>query len=98
MSEVTMSRFANKQNLIEFGRAVAFLLVLLSGLCAIFYSQASSPNYRMLFRGLLPIALFHFVASTIYFVRVRHWTRWAAFVLEIFAILSFSELSLRVWF
>src|SRR5687768_10036219 len=81
-----------------FLRAVAFVVIFLSGLLTVFLSQASATDYRALHWDILPIALFHSLIAGLYFWKVRHWTRWGALVLAIFALGSFGEMTVRVWF
>ena len=87
-----LSRFA-RHELIR----TAFVLVFLSGLLTAFVSQASSPDYRRLFWSVLPVAVFHFALALVYFLRVRHWTRWGALGLAIVALGFVGEMTLRVW-
>ena len=82
---------------LDFMRAGALVLVFLSGLLTAFVSQASSPDYRRLFWSVLPVAVFHFALALVYFLRVRHWTRWGALGLAIVALGFLGEMTLRVW-
>ena len=82
---------------LDFLRAGVLVLVFLSGLFTAFVSQASSLDYRRLFWSILPVAASHFALAGVYFLRVRHWTRWAALGLAIIALSFLGEMTLRVW-
>jgi len=93
-----MNQFTSFKPLsVAFLQSGALVLVLLSGAYTAFVSQASSPDYRRLFWNILPIALIHFALVIVYFLRVRHWTRWAALSVAIVALGFLSEMTLRVW-
>jgi hypothetical protein len=72
-------------------------MVFVSGLLTAFISQGSSPDYRALFWSLLPVAIFHFLLTVVYFLRVRHWTRWGALGLALITVGFFGEMTMRVW-
>jgi hypothetical protein len=80
-----------------FLRTLWFLGLGFTGAFTAFYAQASSPNYQQLFWGVLPVASIHFVLAALYFVRIRDWSRWAALGLGCIALISFGEMTLRVW-
>ena len=82
---------------LNFLRAGALVMLFLSGLLTAFFSQASSPDYRRLFWSVLTVAVFHFTLALVYFLKVRHWTRWGALGLAIVALGFFGEMTLRVW-
>ena len=90
-----LARF--KASSLDFVRAGALVLILLSGIFTVFVSQASSPDYRRLFWSILPVALFHFTVAALYFLRVPYWTRWAALGSAIVALGFLAEMISRVW-
>jgi hypothetical protein len=78
-------------------RGLGFFAVVLTGAFVTFYSQASSPNYRNLWWLVFPFIVVHVVMLTLFIVRVPHFSRWLAALIGGVAVLSFVELSLRVW-
>ena len=82
---------------IDFVRAAALVLVLLSGLLTAFISQAASPDFRRLFWSVLPVAAFHVALASFYFLRSRHWTRWGVLSLAFVALGFLGEMAVRVW-
>jgi hypothetical protein len=86
-----------KRLLREFLRAVAFIFVFLSGALAAFMSQASAPNYQLLFWEVMKISIVHFALGLVYFLKVRHWTRWGALALLIAVLAFVLEMTYRVW-
>jgi hypothetical protein len=86
-----------KPLVLVFVRASTLLFVFLSGFYTAFFSQASSSNYRQLFWSILPVAVVLFASAIFYFLRVCHWTRWAALGVAIVALVFFGEMTLRVW-
>jgi hypothetical protein len=79
-------------------KSLAFAILLFSGLATLFVSHASSPDYRALFWAVLPFAALH-SALTVYFsTRAPLWGKCCLAVFSSLALLSFLELTLRVWF
>jgi hypothetical protein len=76
---------------------VFLVIVLTTGLGTAFYARASSPSYQALFWGILPAACIHLGLAVWYFLRVRHWSRWAALSIAALAGLLFGELVFRAW-
>jgi len=80
-----------------FMRTGVLIVTVLLGFYTAFISQASSPGYRRLFWGILPVALVHFTLALGYFFRVRHWTRWICLSIAILVMAFYGEMTLRAW-
>ena len=79
-------------------KALLFGTLLLSGFWTLFASRASSPDYKALFWNILPFAAVH-TALAVYFIkRAQFWGKCCLVVYCYLALLSFLELTLRVWF
>ena len=76
-----------------FGLAV----VLLMGVLAVFLSQASSPDYHKLWWMVVPYAIVFLAAAFGYFFFVPNRTRWLVALIGVVAMLSFLELTSRVF-
>jgi len=74
-----------------------FAIVLGTGIGTAFYAQASSPNYQALFLAILPGVCIHLTLAFWYFLRVPHWSRWAALSTTALVGLCFGDLALRAW-
>lgn len=81
----------------EFGRAVAFMLIFGSGVLVAYAAHDRVPNPTAWFWFLFWVLCFHLVIAMIYFRRVRHWTRWAAGCIAVAAIVSMSIRAWRLW-
>lgn len=78
-------------------KSLAFGLLVFSGLVILSVSQASSPNYVMLFWSMLPFALFHAPLAVFTFMHAPVWGKGCIAVLSSLALLSFLDLTMRVW-
>jgi hypothetical protein len=74
-----------------------FTISAITGFLTAFLSQASSPDYQRLFWSVLPLFCLHLVTALIYFVLVRHWSRWIICIVAAIAVSGFSECALRVF-
>jgi hypothetical protein len=83
--------------MLVFFRALWFLALGLTGVLTAFYAQASSSNYQQLFWTIMPFAAVHCVMTAVYFVQIRDWSRWCAFAIGVIALISFGEMTFRVW-
>ena len=77
-------------------RALGFAFVVCSGLYTAMLTQASSSDYRALFWSITPLALVHFAAVALYFIRVHRWHRWLVVAVGGFTAVALSEMALRV--
>jgi hypothetical protein len=73
-------------------------ILLLSWFVTLFMSQVSSPNYRALFWWVLPFAVTHLALVVCFFTRTRGWKQWLLACFSALSLLSFVEMSSRVWF
>ncbi len=71
--------------------------IVISGLLTIFLTQASSPDYRMLFWNVLRIAVVHLLLAGVYFLRIHHWSRWLVLSAASTVIFFFGKMAWRVW-
>lgn len=79
-------------------KALLYGLLLLSGFWTLFASRASSPDYKALFWQILPFAAVH-AALAVYLIKhAQFWSKCCLVVFSYLALLSFLELTLRVWF
>ena len=81
-------------------RVVLFIGVLLTGAFVTFYAQAtavSAPVYQQLFWLLFPVAGGHLLLVGLYIRSVRHWSRWVTLGIACTTMLSYGEMTLRVW-
>jgi|GEM_PF-1242026 len=79
-------------------KSLAFGILLFSGFWTLFASHASSPDYRALFWGLLPFALVHVALAVFFFMHASVWGKGCLGVCSSLALLSFLDLTTRVWF
>ena len=87
-----------KPMMLEFGHAVWFGFIFLTGLLVAFAAQDNVPDPIARFRDLLWLLCFHTLAAALYFRRVRHWSRWPAIGISVAALISFSIMTWKVWF
>jgi uncharacterized protein YacL len=78
-------------------RTFGLAVVLLMGVLVVFFSQASSPDYHKLWWMVVPYAVVFLVAAFGYFVFVPNRTRWLVVLIGGVAMLSFLELTSRVF-
>lgn len=78
-------------------KSLAFGILLFSGLVVLFVSHASSPDYRALFWSVLPFAVVHVALAVRFFLHASAWGKASLAVLSSLALLSFLDLSMRVW-
>ncbi|WP_395749294.1 hypothetical protein [Prosthecobacter sp.] len=76
---------------------LGFGLLSLSWFVTLFLPQVSSPNYRSLFFGILPFAVLHLTLAIFIFMRAPVWGKGCIAVLSSLALLSFLDLTMRVW-
>ena len=82
----------------DFARAAAFLPVSGSGAIAAEMAEASAPNYELLFRQTVVLALVHFALSGLYFRFVASRLRWLGLVISLLTLVCLTELGLRAFF
>jgi hypothetical protein len=87
-----------KPMMLEFGRAVWFGFIFLTGILVAFAAQDDLPNPTTRFWDLFWVLCFHVVAAALYFRRVRHWSRWPAICITVAALISFSIMTWKVSF
>ena len=78
-------------------RTFGLAVVLLLGVLVVFLSQAASPDYHKLWWMVVPYAIAFLVAAFGYFVFVPNRTRWLVALIGVVAMLSFLELTSRVF-
>jgi hypothetical protein len=77
---------------------LAFGILFFCWLVTLFMSQASSTDYRVLFWSVLPFATTHLALVVLIFVQNHDWKRWLLACFSAPALLSFLEMTCRVWF
>lgn len=76
---------------------VAYGVLHLSWFWTLCMSQVSSPDYRGLFWGVLPVAALHTAAAAFLFTRANKGQRACLAAFSSLALLSFLDLTTRVW-
>ena len=79
-------------------KSLAFGILLFSGLVVLLVSHASSPDYRALFWNVLSFAVVHVALAVYFFTQAPVWGKCCLAAFSSLALLSFLDLTLRVWF
>jgi hypothetical protein len=82
----------------EFGRGLALFCILLPGGLCIEWSEASSPNYGSLFFECMVLGAIHVPLAILFFIKVKHYTRWIALFCAVSTTLFLSEFAYRILF
>ena len=72
-------------------------VLLFCWIVTVFTSRAPSPDYRVLFWCVLPIAMLYLALVVLLYKHAPIWGRWSLVVLSSLAFQSFLELALAAW-